>query len=89
MCSFSLFRDQSGQYVRYRSNYRTVYTTAHKSIDSSIQGKNHPLFYSELHIYRINVRVMAGFMDQERVDGMARDPSSKPVSAFRMQRRCG
>ena len=25
------------------------------------------------NVYRINVRVMAGFMDQERIDGMARD----------------
>ena len=33
------------------------------------------------NIYRINVRVMAGFMDQERIDGMARDLTDAIVAA--------
>jgi hypothetical protein len=33
------------------------------------------------NVYRINVRVMAGFMDQERVDGMARDLTEAILAA--------
>src|SRR5258708_28287693 len=36
------------------------------------------------NIYRINVRVMAGFMDQERVDGMSRElTEAVPAAAGR------
>jgi hypothetical protein len=33
------------------------------------------------NVYRINVRVMAGFMDQERIDGMARDLTQAILAA--------
>src|SRR5258707_8078141 len=33
------------------------------------------------NIYRINVRVMAGFMDQERIDGMARELTQAILAA--------
>ena len=33
------------------------------------------------NIYRINVRVMAGFMDQGRIDGMARDLTDAVLAA--------
>jgi hypothetical protein len=33
------------------------------------------------NVYRINVRVMAGFMDQERIDGMARDLTQATLAA--------
>jgi phenylpyruvate tautomerase PptA (4-oxalocrotonate tautomerase family) len=33
------------------------------------------------NIYRINVRVMAGFMDQERVDGMSRELTEAVLAA--------
>jgi phenylpyruvate tautomerase PptA (4-oxalocrotonate tautomerase family) len=33
------------------------------------------------NIYRINVRVMAGFMDQERVDGMSRELTGAVLAA--------
>jgi len=33
------------------------------------------------NIYRINVRVMLGFMDQERIDGMARDLTDAVLAA--------
>lgn len=36
----------------------------------SVSVGGHPLTQN---IYRINVRVMAGFMDQKRIDGMARE----------------
>jgi phenylpyruvate tautomerase PptA (4-oxalocrotonate tautomerase family) len=33
------------------------------------------------NIYRINVRVMAGFMDQERIDGMSRELTDAVLAA--------
>lgn len=33
------------------------------------------------NVYRINVRVMVGFMDQERLDGMARDVTQAVLKA--------
>ncbi len=53
-----------------------VYLDERPRLSVSVGG--HPLTQN---VYRINVRVMAGFMDQQRVDGMARELTDAILAA--------